>query len=383
MNKNSRSVGPGSPRVWIIAPIPPPYGGMSIQAEKLLRQLRAAGVNAALIPTNPDPPSALRFLSQLPVIRAMIRELQYLISLSRILRDPGIVHHFSASYLFFFLHSAPLVLLRARPGAKLMLNYRGGQAQDFLRQWRWIVVPLMKLADELVVPSAFLQRVFANYGLRSTLVPNIADTEQFCFRQREHFSPRLLVTRNLEPMYDVERVLCAFRTLQMKMPKAKLGIVGAGSEANKLRGLVRNWGMKGVIFYGAVAHENLPAIYRDYDIYINASRVDNFPGAIVEAACSGLPIVTTRAGGISEMIRHRENGLLCDVGDAESLAASALEIVNSPELGCELARSARSWAEQFAWSSVFPKLLRCYGFAETENLSSPSRERVLVQRVQS
>jgi len=354
------------PRVWIVAPSPPPHGGMSVQAEKLQKRLAGEGIAAELIATNPPPPRSLKSLAQMPVIRTVLREIQYLISLGRIVRGPGVVHHFSASYAFFFLHSAPLLLLGKCSPAKVVLNYRGGKAAEFLRTWSWLTRPLLTCAHQIAVPSEFLQRVFADFGLAATVLPNLADTELFPFVDRKQFSPRLFVSRNLEPIYDIECVLRAFRTVQEEVPQAELSIAGEGSESDRLRRCVQRWGLCGVTFCGAVPHQQLPALYQRHDVYVNASRVDNFPGALLEAACAGLPIVTTRAGGIPEMIRHRDNGLLCDVGNDRQLANCILEILHHQNLARQLARHARSWVEQFAWHNVFPHLLRCYGFASDQ-----------------
>jgi glycosyltransferase involved in cell wall biosynthesis len=365
-------------KVWIVAPTVQPYGGMSVQAEMLLKRLVSEGIAAELISTNPPPPALLRILARVPGVRTFLRETQYLISLGRIVRNPGVVHHFSASYLFFFLHSAPLLVLARWSPAKVVLNYRGGKAADFLRIWSWAALPLLRGADQLVVPSEFLQRIFRDHGLTSSLLPNLADTELFSFAEREQFCPRFFVSRSLEPMYDVECVLRAFRIIQDKIPEANLGIAGEGTEGSRLRGLAQKWNLRGVRFYGAVPHEELPAIYQQHDIYVNASRVDNFPGVLIEAACAGLPIITTRAGGIPEMIRHRENGLLVDIGDYNALANSMLEILEHQDLARQLARTARSWAEQFSWRNVFPQLLRCYGFAAKHSHSELRSEPILV-----
>jgi len=378
MGKSPQTRASTPTKVWLVAPSPPPYGGMSVQAEKLRNRLVSEGVDAELISTNQTFPWFLKWVERIPVLRTILREMRYLLSLARIIRDPGVVHHFSASYLYFFLHSAPLLLLGRWSAVKVVLNYRGGKAEEFLRSWSWAALPLLKGSDHVLVPSVFLQRVFQDFGVASTILPNLADTELFPFVRREQFSPRLFVSRNLEPMYDVECVLRAFQRIQDKAPRAELGIAGGGSEASRLHDLAQKWGLRGVTFYGPVPHAELPSLYQQHDIYINASRVDNFPGALIEAACAGLPIVTTRAGGIREMIRHRENGMLCAVGDAEALANSVLEIVGHPELGRELARTALSWAEPFSWGNVFPQLRQCYGLGSRESLSTPEEHRILV-----
>jgi glycosyltransferase involved in cell wall biosynthesis len=377
MSGNSQSRESVEPKVWIVAPSPPPYGGMSVQAEKLKKYLVSEGIRAELIPTNPPLPRLFEGLERVPIIRTVLREIQYLFSLTRIVNDPGVVHHLSASYLYFCLHSAPLLLLGRLCKTKIVLNYRGGRAGDFLRYWHWAVVPLLRRADQLVVPSQFLQRIFEDFGIASTVLPNLADTELFPFKQRDQFFPRLFVSRSLEAMYDIECVLRAFQIVQAKIPQATLGVAGEGSEKYKLQSLVREWNLKGVKFYGPVPHEELSSRYLQHDIYLNASRVDNFPGALVEAACAGLPIVTTRAGGIPEMIQDRQNGLLCDVGDAGALANCVMEILEHQDFAHQLARNARSWAEQFSWHSVFPQLLQCYGFESGHRISALRSDEVL------
>jgi glycosyltransferase involved in cell wall biosynthesis len=378
MSGNPQFRVPSKPKVWIVAPSPPPYGGMSVQAEKLRTRLLAEGIAAEMIPTNPAPHRGFGFLARIPGARTVLREAQYLASLRRIVHDPGVVHHFSASYLFFFLHSAPLLLLGKWSPARVVLNYRGGKAADFLRHWSWAALPLMRIADQVVVPSGFLQQVFQNHGVSSSVLPNLADTELFPFVEREQLFPRLLVSRNLEPMYDVECVLRAFRMVQEKFPLATLAIAGEGSEAGRLRSLAQEWGLRGVTFYGAVPYAKLPTLYRQNDIYLNASRVDNFPGALVEAACAGLPIVSTGAGGIPEMIRDRENGLLAEVGDDRALARCVLELLDRQDFARGLARTARLWAEQFCWENVFPELLRCYGLRNEPAAVELRSERILV-----
>ncbi|HVI07513.1 MAG TPA: glycosyltransferase family 4 protein [Candidatus Binatia bacterium] len=334
---------------------------MSLQAARLLRCLAEEGVTAEVVATNPLPPRGLAWAARASFLRTLLRELQYIASLIRKTPRCSVLHHFSASDFYFFAHSVPALLLAFCLRKRFILNYRGGNARAFLKQWAWCAIPLLRLADRVVVPSEFLRSVFTEFGLEASLLPNIAATETFAWKERHCFHPRFLIARNLEPMYNVECALRAFRRIQVRYPDAQLGIAGDGSEKLRLAALASDWNLRGVTFHGSVAHHNLPSLYASHDIFMNSSNVDNFPGAIVEAACSGLPIVTTRAGGIPWMIQDRENGMLADLGDDAALAAAAVEIVSDPSLGRDLARRARSWAEQFSWKNVFPLLLATYG----------------------
>jgi glycosyltransferase involved in cell wall biosynthesis len=353
------SVSPGM--VCVVAPTPPPYGGMSLQAETLVSRLREEGISVRVIPINPQLPEILAWARRVPGLRTMIRELQYITLIIRMLPGCGVVHHFSASGLYFFAYSAPLLLICPWLGKRMILNYRGGYAAEFLRGWGWCAVPLMRRATSICVPSEFLQRIFGEYKLVSSLLPNITPTEMFQWKEREYFAPSLLATRHLDPMYNTECLLRAFRIIQKRFPQAGLSVAGDGSEANRLQELVSQWNLGGVRFLGPVAHDDLPVLYAAHDIYLNSSNVDNFPGALVEAACCGLPIVTTGAGGIPLMIKHRESGIVVGLNDDAALAAGVIEIVEHAEFGRSLAWQARSWAEQFSWKDVLPRLLACYG----------------------
>ena len=86
------------PKVWVVAPSPPPYGGMSVQAEKLLRQLVSEGIAAELIPTNPLPPRGLAILGRIPGLRTVLREIQYLISLGKIVSKWNIQQLFKSIF---------------------------------------------------------------------------------------------------------------------------------------------------------------------------------------------------------------------------------------------------------------------------------------------
>jgi glycosyltransferase involved in cell wall biosynthesis len=94
---------------------------------------------------------------------------------------------------------------------------------------------VLSRTDANVVPSAFLRDVFEGYGLRAEIVPNVVDPARFRFRKRIPLRPRLVSTRNFEPLYDVACTLRAFAAIQRRHPDASLTLVGGGSEEQRLR----------------------------------------------------------------------------------------------------------------------------------------------------
>jgi phenylacetate-CoA ligase len=350
-------------RICIVAPVPPPYGGMSIQAQKLAARLGSEGFGATLLAANPVFPNWLRFSERVPGLRTAVRTLLYLRSLPRNVAMTDVVHHMTVCGTYFFVVTVPLVFWTRFRNKRVILNYRGGRAPKFLKRWGWAAIPIMRMAHSVIVPSEFLRRTFKGYGLAADVVPNIIDIEAFPYRARKQIRPSLLTTRHLEPLYNVECILKAFRIVRERFCGAELSIAGIGSEEQRLRKLCAEWKLEGVTFHGHVPPAKLPALYAEHDIFVNSSNADNFPGALVEAACSGLPIVTTCAGGIPDMIRDHETGILIELDDHEKLAAAVIELVENPEAAQRLADGARSWAEQFSWSATLTALLRHYAVA--------------------
>ena len=97
------------------------------------------------------------------------------------------------------------------------------------------------------------------------------------------------------------------------------------------------------------------------DIFINASFLDNAPLSILEAMASGLPVVTTAAGGIPFLLRHEETALLCPIGDARALADQVSRLLREPELALQIAHRAHQESGRYRWVSVRTQWLEVYG----------------------
>ena len=77
------------------------------------------------------------------------------------------------------------------------------------------------------------------------------------------------------------------------------------------------------------------------------------PLSILESFGAGLPVVTTSAGGIPHIARHEENALIAEPGDHEALAASAIRLLEEPELAGRLVSQAHEEFEQlYTWKAV-------------------------------
>lgn len=349
-------------QVLLVGPSLDILGGQAVQAQRLLNQLeRTRGVAVRFLPVNPRLPGPLRLLQRVRYLRTIVTTTAYLLTLIPAVWRADVVHAFSAGYWSFLLAPAPALMVSALFGRASILNYRTGEAEDHLRRHGWFAKPLMRLADRIVVPSGFLVDVFARHGLDAFAIANVVEPAATPYRRREPLGPRFLSNRNLEPLYNVGCILRAFAIVQARMPEATLVVAGTGSEAVKLRAEAEAQGLRGVTFVGAVAPSAMGALYDAADIYLNAPSVDNMPTSILEAFAAGLPIVSTRAGGIPYIVRDGENGLLVALDDHAAMAQASLLLLNNPSLAPRLTATARAEVEQrYTWTAVMPQWQELY-----------------------
>ena len=172
-------------RVCILAPSLDILGGQSRQAARLLENFgREADLRVSFIPHNPRLPRPLRALQRIKYVRTIITTLTYWALLLTRLWRYDVLHVFSASYYSYLLCVAPAILLGKLYRKKVILNYRSGEAHDHLSNWKLSAVPVMRLADEIVVPSRYLVDVFGEFGLKAKPIFNFVELDAFAYRER-------------------------------------------------------------------------------------------------------------------------------------------------------------------------------------------------------
>jgi glycosyltransferase involved in cell wall biosynthesis len=347
-------------RVAVVAPSLRILGGQAVQADQLLRAWAAdPDVDAWLVPVNPLPPGPLRHAARVKYLRTIVTELTYLPLLVRELRKADVVHVFSASYTSFLLAPLPALLVARALGRPALLNYHSGEAPDHLRRSA-IARAAIARVDRLVVQSPFLHEVFAGFGIDSAIVPNVIDRAKFRFRRRDTFGPKLLSTRNLDYPYNVACTLRAFAIVQSRWPQATLTVVGGGREELMLRLLARDLGLRGVTFTGRVPPDEIWRYYAEADLYVQTPDLDNMPLSVLEAFASGLPVVSTRAGGVPAILRDGVDGLLAPIGDARAVAAAIERLLEDQALARRVVASAEEASRAFTWSVVREQWLAVY-----------------------
>jgi len=362
-------------RVLLVAPSLDILGGQSRQAVRLLEGLkREPDLEVSFLPHNPRLPGILRRLQAIKYVRTVVTTLMYVALLLWRVRKYDIIHIFCASYYSYSLCAIPALFISRLYGKKSIINYRSGEAEDHLENWR-TAVPTLRWADEIVVPSGYLVDVFARHGLRARAIYNIVELDRFTYRERQPLRPVFLTSRLLEPLYNVPCVLRAFAIIQEHYPDARLTIAADGYLRGELEALARELKLRNAEFIGFVKFDEMPALYDSADIYLSATSIDNMPSSITESMACGLNVVTTDGGGAIPYIMTNEvTGLIIDRDDHKALASGAIRLLKDNELALKLVRNAHESSRKFTWPhirdewvSLYRELAKEKGFSLSTN----------------
>ena len=345
--------------VGLVGPLPPPPGGMANQTRQLSELLPHSGVAVQIVRTNA--PYQPRWIAPVRGLRALFRLIPYLVRLWRCAGEVDVFHVMANSGWAWYLFAAPAVWVARLRGTPVVLNYRGGLAEEFLARRERSVRATLRHVSRLVVPSGYLRDVFGKRGIECSVVPNVVDLSRFLSRERSAGEAEVIITRNLEAIYGIDTGIRAFAKIRRALPHARLTIAGAGPERARLERLCREPALEGAVtFAGALERAGMNRLYQSADILLNPARVDNMPNALLEAMAAGVPIVSTDAGGIPYLVEHGRTGMLAPVDDAEGLASLTLAVLQSPALASRLRQAGLEEARKYAWPVVGIQLIDIY-----------------------
>lgn len=199
------------------------------------------------------------------------------------------------------------------------------------------------------------------------VIYNFVDTELYkpgeknrCLLHfRKHEERILLHISNFRPVKRISDVIHIFNRVQQNMP-CRLMLVGDGPDRYEASLLSEKLGIKDrVHFLGN--HDDILEVLQGADIFLMPSEKESFGLAALEAMSCGIPVVASRTGGIPELVKHGDTGLLYTVGDVEGMARGCLEILTRPEVCHRFSSASRIRAvEKFHTSIIIPQYEEMY-----------------------
>ena len=242
-------------------------------------------------------------------------------------------------------------------GLRQVFVLHGGALPEFAAKRGAWIRRVLRRAEAIVAPSAYLATVFSSFpelSPRIRVIPNILEIDQYAYRHRPCVEPRLLWMRTFHEVYNPRMAVEVLVELRRSHPEATLTMAGQEKGLHAaVQDLARNRGLAGVIrFPGFLGPQDKTREFGDHDIYINTNRVDNMPVSVLEAGAFGLPVVATAVGGVPYLLRDGETGLLVPDGDVAAMAQAVRRLLDEPELAGRLSANGRRLVESCAWEPV-------------------------------
>jgi N-acetyl-alpha-D-glucosaminyl L-malate synthase BshA len=163
---------------------------------------------------------------------------------------------------------------------------------------------------------------------------------------------------NFRPVKRVEDVILIFSEIQRNLD-AKLILVGDGPDRQMAEKLSRKLGLiDQVIFFGKVRDTN--HILEFSDLFLLPSETESFGLAALEAMAAGVPVISSNTGGIPEVNIEGYSGYLSDVGDIESMARNAVDLLSDAKKLALFRVQAKERAALFSLDKILPQYEHLY-----------------------
>ncbi len=213
------------------------------------------------------------------------------------------------------------------------------------------------------VSESLKKQTYDHFNIQNDIkvIYNFIDFARFRKSDKDHFKKaiapngeRILVhTSNFRKVKRVEDVIYIFKEVYQEIP-SKLLLIGDGPERHHLEELCRKIGLCHEIrFLGKQdAIEELLAIA---DLFLMPSEMESFGLAALEAMACEVPVISTDVGGLPEVNIHGKTGFLSKVGDVESMAKHAINILSNDEILNRFRKNAKEQAKRFDIHEILPQ----------------------------
>ena len=346
------SLGPAENPICIVAPYLP------VVSETFIRG-HAERLQGSAVFVHSWPPS----IGDRPVLRLPTR-MAY--KITRRLLGPGTRNETTAAYMAAFRRAAARVVM-AEYGTigvatmeacrvldiPLIVHFHGYDAsvRDVLDEHKETYPLMFQQAAAIIAVSRSMERKLISLGAPPEKVhynPCGINCNEFRGADPANSPPLFVAVGRFVDKKAPQATLRAFAKVHRKMPEAHLRMIGDGPLFEECRTLATQLNIaNAVTFLGSqsseVVQDELRAARCFVQHSVEASNGDceGTPLGILEAGGSGLPVVSTRHAGISDVVIEGETGLLVDEWDIDGMAEQMLRIAQDPDLAARLGRAGR------------------------------------------
>ena len=258
--------------------------------------------------------------------------------------------------------------------------------QKYINDTEWMIT---YESTEVIVNSNYmkgeLQRLFGLPFEKINVVPNGVNLLLYSGVERDYEFRRRYAMDNEKIILFVGRLVYekGVQHLIAAMPKilngyhdAKLVIAGKGGMMDELKQEANALGLGDKVYFtGYINGKDVPKLYKAADIAVFPSTYEPFGIVALEAMLSERPIVVSDIGGLNEIVQHRENGMKCYAGNANSIADSILELLYNPELCANITKKAKAKVRnEYNWNKIAQDTHFIYQKAICETIAEKQRK---------
>ena len=218
------------------------------------------------------------------------------------------------------------------------------------------------------VSDSLVRDTLKNFAVKRPIrmIPNFIDFERFNKKPRQHFkdliapnNERILVhTSNFRKVKRVEDVVRIFDIIQQKIP-AKLLLIGDGPERSNIEKVCRELHVCDKVTYLG-KQEAIEEILSICDLFILPSESESFGLSALEAMACEVPVISSNAGGLTEVNIDGVTGFLSDIGNYEEMAGNALTLLQDDAMLIQFRKNALEQAKTFDLNSILNQYVAVY-----------------------
>jgi glycosyltransferase involved in cell wall biosynthesis len=218
--------------------------------------------------------------------------------------------------------------------------------------------------DNVLVLSGYMKDKFSVHTQsRIYVVPGGVDTREHDVDSSVDTSAPsyILFIGRLHKVKGPSLVLNALPHVINRAGPVSVYLAGTGPEHRALLGMVGQNGLEAdVEFLGYVSGDRKVKLIQRAAFVVMPSLYEPFGLVALEAMACGKPVVAARVGGLPDIVRHGETGLLFESGNTAQLADCMVELLLNPELRVQYGRAARQRAESHAWPEIGKQMITVY-----------------------
>lgn len=330
--------------IGIVAPMAPAGSGRSPSVmQQIAVQLRNVGFDCVLTSFVEN-----RFLRVADMTMTLFRHRSEL--------DLILVQVFSRRAFF----AADVVsFLAKRFHIPIVFSIGGGAFPEFLEQSPVWARRVLSRVDEITTPSHFMADAIRSCGLAASVLPYPIMLDDYNFRVRDYPKPRLCWLRSHHAIYNPVDAVEAIVYLRDEFPDITLvmmGPDGGDGSLDRVHASIQKYNLsQNIQVKGSIPKEDVPTHLSNYDIYLNTTSYESFGIAVMEAAATGMCIVSTDVGELRNLWISEENAMLVPPKNPRKIANAIRRILTEPGLGKRLSENARTIAENYDWKALFPQ----------------------------